>query len=153
MTPIDPKPEATPVSDVSAPPEPQTPANARSVAAKARCRTPEGKAQNARRAAAGQTPEAKAKRAATIARKKALLQTGTIEDKLNEFVPGTVPGQQEFYHVEDDGTVVRWWIVPNTFGPTNYSLADDHPLGNSPLPGWYDSDGKAVSGNPRSVVL
>lgn len=97
MTPTDQEPKTTrrPVS-----PE----ARARiSAALKARARTPEGKAHHARRAAAGQTPEAKAKRASTIARKKA----GTIEDKMNEFVPGTAPGQQEFYHVEDDGTVVR----------------------------------------------
>ena len=124
-----------------------------SAANKAHARTPEGKAQAARRGAASQTPEARAKRAATIARKKALLEAGTIEDKMNEFIPGIADGQQEFYEVGDDGMVVRWWIVPNTFGPSSYSLADDHPLGNSPLPGWYDSDGKALSRNPRTVRL
>lgn len=125
-----------------------------SAANKAHARTPEGKAQAAGRGAASQTPEARAKRAATIARKKALLEAGYIEDKMNEFTPGILPGQQEFYHVrEDDGSVERWWIVPNTFGPTSYSLADDHPLGNSPFPGWYDSDGKALSRNPRTVRL
>lgn len=154
MTPTDPKPEATPVSDVSAPPEPLTPANARSAAAKARAQTPEGQATLARITAAGHTPEACAKRSATRARNKARRGTGNIEDKMNEFIPGIVDGQQEFYHVRADGGLVeRWWIVPNTFGPTIYGPADDHPLGSSPLPGWYDSDGKAVSVNPRSVAL
>ena len=150
MTPTDPKPEATP-KKAAAKTGAQTPEErARlSAASTADAHTPEGQAQRARAGAASHTPEARAKRNATLARKKA----GNIEDKMNEFIPGIVPGQQEFYHVQDDGTVVRWWIVPNTFGPTSYSLADDHPLSSSPRPGWYDSDGKALSRNPREVVL
>ena len=121
---------------------------------KAHARTPEGKAQHARMAAASQTPEARAKRAATRARNKARREAGNMEDKMNEFIPGIVPGQQEFYHVEDDGSVERWWIVPNTFGPTIYHPSvTDHPLGDTPRPGWFDSDGKALSRNPRAVVL
>ena len=174
-TPADPKAKAAPaaaiVAEVAPAPAPQpavqTPANARSAAAKdraqtpevlarkkAHARTPEGKAQHARMAAAGQTPEARAKRAATRARNKARREAGNMEDKMNEFIPGIVPGQQEFYHVEDDGMVVRWWIVPGTFGPSIYHPSvTDHPLGDTPRPGWYDANGMAVSDNPRAVVL
>ncbi|GEM_PF-6218660 len=138
MTPTDQKPEATRRRPPASPE-----ARARmSAAGKARTRTPEGKAQTARCAAANHSPEAKAKRNATIARNKARREAEAV------------PGQQEFFHVrEDDGSVERWWIVPNTFGPTIYGPADDHPLGSSPLPGWYDADGKALSRNPRTVVL
>ncbi len=77
----------------------------------------------------------------------------SIEDKMNEFVPGIVDDQRQFYHVEGDGAVTEWWLVPLRYTSTISGPADDHPLGNSPRPGWYDSDGKALSRNPRTVRL
>lgn len=76
----------------------------------------------------------------------------SIEDKMNEFVPGIVPGQQEFYHVAGNSAVMRWWIVPGTFGPTSHGPADNHPCGEGPRPGWYDADGKALPRDPREAA-
>ena len=78
-----------------------------------------------------------------------------IEDKMNEFVPGIVPGQVEFYHVADDGTVARWWIVPGCPGcPTSHNPnVSDHPLGNSPRPGWRWRGGAPCESDPREMQV
>lgn len=76
----------------------------------------------------------------------------SIEDKMNEFAPGIVEGQVEFYHVAGDGAVTHWWIVPGTFGPTSHGPAGEHPCGEGPRPGWYDVDGKALPGDPREAA-
>jgi hypothetical protein len=74
----------------------------------------------------------------------------TITDKMNEFVPGIVPGQVQFYHVAPDGTVARWWLTPGTFGPTvHHPGVTDHPLGETPRPGWHDSEGNLMHKDPR----
>lgn len=58
---------------------------------------------------------------------------GHIADKMNEFTPGIVPGQQEFYHVAPDGTVSRWWLVPSATRPTAMILSSPiTPLGIIP---------------------
>ena len=72
-----------------------------------------------------------------------------IEDKMNEFVPGIVPGQMEFYHVAGDGRVTRWWMVPGRHTSTTYGPAEDHPLGTAPRPGWYDATGTPLPCDPR----
>ena len=65
----------------------------------------------------------------------------SIEDKMNEFVPGIVDDQQEFYQVAGDGSVTHWWLIPNRYTWTISGPTDDHPLGNTPRPGWYDEIG------------
>ena len=75
-----------------------------------------------------------------------------IEDKMNEFVPGIVPGQQEFYHVAGDGAVTHWWIVPGRQTTTIHGPADSHPCGEGPRPGWYDSNGKPLPCDPREAA-
>ena len=75
-----------------------------------------------------------------------------IEDKMNEFVPGIVPGQQEFYHVAPDGALTRWWLVPGRHTSTTHGPADEHPLGSSPRAGWYDSDGNPLPRDPREAA-
>lgn len=79
----------------------------------------------------------------------------SIEDKMNEFVPGIVPGQQEFYYVagDGDGAVTRWWIVPGRHTSTIHGPADDHPLGKSPRPGWYWRGGAPCDGDPREIQV
>lgn len=76
----------------------------------------------------------------------------TITDKMNEFAPGIVPGQTEFYHVAPDGTVARWWLTPGTFGPTSHNPSvTDHPLDAHPRPGWHDASGKPIHEDPREA--
>ena len=76
-----------------------------------------------------------------------------IEDKMNEFVPGIVPGQALFYHVAPDGTVARWWLTPGTYGPTSHNPSvKDHPLGDTPRPGWHDASGNPLPRDPREVA-
>lgn len=75
---------------------------------------------------------------------------GHITDKMQDFIPGIVPGQAEFYHVAPDGTVARWWLTPGTFGPTSHHpCVTDHPLGAHPRPGWHDSEGNPMQKDPR----
>lgn len=73
----------------------------------------------------------------------------TMEDKMQEFTPGIAPGQVEFYHVAADGAVTRWWLIPGQAAPSTHGQAQDHPLGRSPAPGWYDSAGNAMQEDPR----
>ena len=76
----------------------------------------------------------------------------SIEDKMNEFVPGIVPGQMEFYHVAADGRVTRWWLVPGRHTSTTHGPAEDHPLGTAPRPGWYDATGTPLPCDPREAT-
>jgi hypothetical protein len=76
----------------------------------------------------------------------------SMEDKMQQFIPGIVEGQVEFFHVAEDGAVTAWWIVPGTFGPSIHGPAGEHPLGEGPRPGWYDADGKALLGDPREAA-
>lgn len=78
---------------------------------------------------------------------------GHIADKMNEFTPGIVPGQQEFYHVAPDGTVSRWWLVPLRYTSNSHDpIVTDHPLGHHPRPGWHDSDGNPLPCDPREAT-
>jgi len=76
----------------------------------------------------------------------------SMEDKMNEFVPGIVPGQQEFYHVARGGAVTHWWLVPRRYSSTISGPAKAHPLGNSPRPGWYDAEGHPLPHDPREAT-
>ena len=76
----------------------------------------------------------------------------SMEDKMNEYVPGLVPGQVEFYHVAFDDAVTRWWLVPGRYTSTIYGPADDHPLGTAPRPGWHDATGKPLPCDPREAT-
>lgn len=75
-----------------------------------------------------------------------------IEDKMNEFLPGIVGGQREFYQVEADGAVTRWWLVPGRHTSSIHGRADDHPLGTAPRPGWHDASGNPLPCDPREVT-
>lgn len=75
-----------------------------------------------------------------------------IEDKMNEFVPGIVPGQVEFYHVSPDGAVARWWLVPGRYTSTVHGPAIAHPLGTEPRPGWHDANGHPLLCDPREAT-
>ncbi|TKD25129.1 hypothetical protein FBT96_03840 [Rhodobacter capsulatus] len=75
-----------------------------------------------------------------------------IEDKMNEFVPGIVDGQREFYHVAADGAVTRWWLVPGRHTSTIYGPADGHPLGSAHRPGWHDATGNPLPCDPREAT-
>ena len=75
-----------------------------------------------------------------------------IEDKMNEFVPGIVDGQREFYHVAIDGAVTHWWLVPGRHTSTIHGPADEHPLRDAPRPGWHDASGTPLSCDPREVT-
>lgn len=77
---------------------------------------------------------------------------GHMTDKMGEFLPGVVEGQQKFYHVAPDGTVARWWLVPGRYTSTSH-LRDctDHPLGDHPRPGWHDEHGNPLPRDPREV--
>ena len=78
---------------------------------------------------------------------------GHIADKMQEFTPGIVPGQQEFYHVSPDGTVARWWLVPLRYTSNSHDpIVTDHPLGHHPRPGWHDSDGNPLPCDPREAT-
>ena len=77
----------------------------------------------------------------------------TITDKMNEFVPGIVPGQAQFYHVAPDGTVARWWLTPGRYTSTvHHPSVTDHPLGDTPRPGWHDSEGNPIPRDPREAT-
>ena len=77
-----------------------------------------------------------------------------IEDKMNEFLPGIVPGQREFYHVAPDGTVARWWLTPGIYGPNSHNpQVTDHPLGTAPRPGWYDATGTPLPCDPSEATV
>lgn len=77
----------------------------------------------------------------------------TIEDKMNEFVPGIVPGQAQFYHVAPDGTVSRWWLTPGRYTSTvHHPSVTDHPLGDTPRIGWHDSVGTPIPCDPREAT-
>lgn len=76
---------------------------------------------------------------------------GHIADKMQEFIPGMVEGQLEFFHAAEDGAVTRWWIVPGSYGPTIHGPAADHPLGRNPVPGWYWRGGAPVGCDPREL--
>ena len=75
-----------------------------------------------------------------------------IEDKMNEFIPGIVDDQQEFYQVAGDGAVTHWWLVPRRYTSTISGPADKHPLGNSPCAGWYDEAGTPLPCDPREAT-
>ena len=75
-----------------------------------------------------------------------------IEDKMNEFLPGIVDNQREFYHVAPDGAVMRWWLVPGRYTSTIHGPADDHPLGIAPRPGWHDGTGNPLPCDPREAT-
>ena len=78
---------------------------------------------------------------------------GHMADKMQAFIPGVVDGQQEFYHVAPDGTVARWWLTPGIFGPTSHNPSvTDHPLGDTPRPGWHDADGNPLPRDPREAT-
>ena len=76
----------------------------------------------------------------------------TMPDKMQQFIPGIVPGQRLFYHVAASGTVEGHWLVPGTHGPRSYGPATDHPLGTGPEPGWYDGEGNRLPRDPREVA-
>lgn len=75
-----------------------------------------------------------------------------IENKMNEFVPGIVPGQVEFFHVSPDGAVTRWWLVPGRYTSTVHGPAVDHPLGTAPRSGWHDAIGNPHPCDPREAT-
>ena len=75
----------------------------------------------------------------------------SIEDKMNEFVPGIAPGQVEFFHFAADGAVTRWWIIPGQLAPSAHGAAADHPLGRDPAPGWYSREGAPCGCDPREA--
>jgi hypothetical protein len=74
----------------------------------------------------------------------------SMEDKMQQFIPGIAPGQVEFFHVAADGAVTRWWLVPGQAAPSIRAPAPDHPLGRNPAPGWYWGDGTPFDGDPRN---
>ena len=77
---------------------------------------------------------------------------GNMADKMGEFLPGVVDGQQAFYHVAHDGTVARWWLVPGRYTSTSHlPNATDHPLGPHPTPGWHDQLGRPLPRDPREA--
>jgi hypothetical protein len=76
-------------------------------------------------------------------------EVSNIEDKMNEFIPGIVEDQRRFYQVASDGSVTGWWLVPNRYTSTISGPTDDHPLGNTPRPGWYDEIGTPLPCDPR----
>lgn len=74
----------------------------------------------------------------------------SIEDKMNEFAPGIVPGQVEYLHVAPDGAVTRWWLVPGFGAPTiHHPGVTDHGLPGGTAPGWYLADGTPLPQDPR----
>ena len=79
---------------------------------------------------------------------------GNMADKMNEFIPGVVEGQHEFYHVAPNSAVSRWWLVPGSSGSPNAHTpgVTDHPLGVRPRPGWYSSEGTPLSCDPREAT-
>ena len=77
---------------------------------------------------------------------------GGMADKMQQFVPGIVPGQREFFHVAASGTVERYWLVPGAQSSNIRGPATDHPLGIGAEPGWYDSSGNKLSRDPREVA-
>lgn len=78
---------------------------------------------------------------------------GNMADKMQEFIPGIVEGQQEFYRVAADGAVSRWWLVPGSPGSPNTHNpgVTDHPLGVTPRPGWHDANGSPLPCDPREA--
>lgn len=70
---------------------------------------------------------------------------------MQEFIPGVVDGQAEFYHVAPDGlTITHFWLTPGRYGPTISGPAADHPLGDPPHhPGWHDATGLPLPRDPR----
>ena len=40
----------------------------------------------------------------------------SLRDRMNEFVPGIVDDQEEFFHVAPGGAVTHWWLVPGKPG-------------------------------------
>ncbi len=77
----------------------------------------------------------------------------SIEDKMNEFAPGIVEEQIEFFHVADDGAVTRWWLVPGRYTSTIHGPAESHPLGQDPRPGWYWRGGAPCECDPREMQV
>ena len=77
---------------------------------------------------------------------------GGMADKMQQFIPGIVPGQRRFYHVAASGTVEGHWIVAGIHGPRSYGPATDHPLGIGAEPGWYDGKGNKLARDPREVA-
>lgn len=75
-----------------------------------------------------------------------------MADKMQQFVPGIVPGQRLFYHVAATGTVEGHWLVPGAQASNIRGPATDHPLGIGPEPGWYDSSGNKLARDPREVA-
>lgn len=77
----------------------------------------------------------------------------SLRDRMNEFVPGIVDDQQEFYHVAPGGAVTHWWLVPGKPGcPAIYGAVESHPLGDAPRPGWYDASGHPFPCDPREAA-
>jgi len=74
----------------------------------------------------------------------------SIEDKMNEFLPGIAPGQVEHLHVAADGAVSRWWLVPGCGAPSIHTPGvTDHGLPDGTAPGWYLADGTPLPQDPR----
>ncbi|MDN5787078.1 hypothetical protein [Pseudorhodobacter sp.] len=76
-------------------------------------------------------------------------RSGNMEGNLQQFIPGIVEGQRQFYFVPEVGPVERHWLVPGTFGPRSYGPAIDHPFGSDPTPAWYAEDGTRLARDPR----
>ena len=77
----------------------------------------------------------------------------SMEEKMQEFIPGVVDGQKEFYHVAPDGTVARWWLTPARYTSTvHHPSVTDHPLGDTPRPGWFSASGNPIPRDPREAT-